>query len=58
MERAVIGVITGFELWLYHAYINPGYAAWRAHWDTTEEQDYIDGYAELCAIIQAITQGN
>jgi hypothetical protein len=39
--------ITGYELWLIYSYNLPdaGYRAWRASWDTTEQEDFIYGYA-------------
>jgi hypothetical protein len=42
---AVMRPLTGFDLWLINCYIpqHMDYWLWRATWDTTEEQDFING---------------
>ena len=40
-----LGMLTGYELWLYWTYVDPNYIQWRISWDLTEEEDYQMGYA-------------
>jgi hypothetical protein len=44
-EMNALGMLTGYELWLYATYIDRPYMEWRMSWDLTEEEDYQMGYA-------------